>query len=175
MKAISLTQSISADSVDLLLDSFNSKVENVIDDICPMKVCKKNSRHKSCWRKSTAVQSMKRQCRKAERMWRKTKLDIHYSSYKDSFHAFNVELATVRQTFFKNLINSHLNNTRNLFATVERLTNPQFRFPVKCSPTANATSLLPSFLRIIIILERRLAYLLVMQRSHRFDRNFKKK
>ncbi len=36
MKAISLTSSISADSVDLLLDLFNSKVENVIDDISPM-------------------------------------------------------------------------------------------------------------------------------------------
>ncbi len=68
MKAISLTQSISADSVDLLLDSFNSKFKNVIDDIAPVKVRKKNGRHKSCWRKSTAVQSMKRQCRKAERM-----------------------------------------------------------------------------------------------------------
>ncbi len=31
-KAISLTPSISADTVDLLLDSFNSKVENVIRD-----------------------------------------------------------------------------------------------------------------------------------------------
>ncbi len=30
MKAVSLTPRISADSVDLLLDSFNSKVKNVI-------------------------------------------------------------------------------------------------------------------------------------------------
>ncbi len=103
MKAISLTPSISVDSVDLLLDSFNSKVENVIDDISPVKVCKKNGRQKSCWRKSTAVQSMKRQCRKAEWMWRKTKLEIHYSIYKDSLHAFNVEQATAKQTF-SNLI-----------------------------------------------------------------------
>ncbi len=114
MKAISLTPSISADSVDLLLDSFNSKVKNVIDDIAPIKVSKKNGRQKSFWRKSTAVQNMKRQCRKAERMWRKTKLEIHYSIYKDSLHAFNVELATARQTF-SNLINSNLNNTRTLF------------------------------------------------------------
>ncbi len=49
------------------------------------------------------------------------------------------------------------------------------RFPVKCSPTANATSLFPSFLKISIISERRLANLLVMQRSHRFDHNFKNK
>ncbi len=124
MKAISLTPSISADSVDLLLDSFNSKVENVIDYISPMKVCKKNGRQKSPWRKSTTVQSMKRQYRKAERMWRKMELEIHHSIYKDSLHAFNVELATARQTFFSNLINSNVNNTRTLFATVERLTNP---------------------------------------------------
>ncbi len=113
MKAISLTPSISADSVDLLLDSFDSKVKNVIDDIAPIKVSKKNGRQKSFWRKSTAVQNMKRQCRKAERMWRKTKLEIHYSIYKDSLHAFNLELATARQTFFSNLINSNLNNTHS--------------------------------------------------------------
>ncbi len=88
MKAISLTPSISADSVDLLLDSFDSKVKNVIDDIAPIKVSKKNGRQKSFWRKSTAVQNMKRQCRKAERMWRKTKLEIHYSIYKDSLQCF---------------------------------------------------------------------------------------
>ncbi len=101
---------------------------------------------------------MKRQCRKAEWMWRKTKLEIHYNIYKDSLHAFNVELATARQNFFSNLINSNLNNTHTLFATAEWLTTPQVRFPVKCSPRANAMSLLPSFLRRSIISERRLAH-----------------
>ncbi len=119
MKAI--TPSISADSVDLLLDLFNSKVKNVIDDIAPVKVSKKTGRQKSSWRKSTAVRSTKRQCIKAEQKWWKMKLKIHYSIYKDSLHAFNVELATARQIFFSsNLINNNLNNT--LFATVERLT-----------------------------------------------------
>ncbi len=119
-----------------------STFKNVIDDIAPIKVCKKTGRQKSFGIQSTAVQSMKRQCRKAERMWRKTKLEIHYSIYKDSLHAFNVKLATARQTFFLNLINSNLNNTRILFATVERRQTPppQVRFPVKCSPTANANA-----------------------------------
>ncbi len=82
-----------------------------------------------------------------KRMHASWKLEIHYSIYKDSLHAFNVELATARQTFFSNLRNSNFNNTRTLFATVERLTNPQVIFPVKCSPTANAMSLLPPFLK----------------------------
>ncbi len=54
MKAVSLTPRISADSVDLLLDSFNSKVKNVIDDIAPVKVSKTTGRQKSPWRNSTA-------------------------------------------------------------------------------------------------------------------------
>ncbi len=37
MEAISLTPSISPNSVDLLLDSFNLKVKNVTDDIAPEK------------------------------------------------------------------------------------------------------------------------------------------
>ncbi len=43
-------------------------------------------------------------------MWRKTKLEIDYSIFKDSLHTFNVEQATARQTIFLNLINSNLNN-----------------------------------------------------------------
>ncbi len=46
MEVISLTPSISADSVDLLLDSFNSTVKNVVDYIAPEKVIKKNGRQK---------------------------------------------------------------------------------------------------------------------------------
>ncbi len=72
---------------------------------------------------------MKRHFRKTERMWRKMKLEIHYGIYKDSLHAFNVELAGARQTFFSNIINSNLNNTLTLFATVVRLTNPPSQIP----------------------------------------------
>ncbi|XP_073804016.1 uncharacterized protein isoform X1 [Danio rerio] len=129
MKAISLAPSISADSVDSLLDLFNSKIENVINDIAPVKVKKMTGRQKGSWTRSPRVQMMKRQCRKAERMWRKTKLVVHYNIYKDSLHAFNMELNTARQTFFSSLINSNLNNARTLFATIERLTNPPSQIP----------------------------------------------
>ncbi len=44
-----------------------------------------------------------------------------------------------------------------------------------CSRTANAMSLLPSFQRRSVISGRRLAHLPVIQGSHRFDSNLKKK
>jgi len=124
MNSISLKPSISSDSVEFLLDSFNSKVKSVIDYIAPVKVMKNSGRQKAPWRNSTAVQNMKRQCRRAEHMWRKTKLVVHYNIYKDSIHAINKELGKARQIFFSNIINSNINNTHTLFATVERLTNP---------------------------------------------------
>ncbi len=100
--------------------------------------------------------------------------EIHYSIYKDDLHAFNVELATARQTFFSNFINSNLNNTRTLFATVEWLTNPPSQIPsemlsdIKCNEFA-------SFFSEKINNIRKEIGISVMQRSHRFDRNFKKK
>ncbi|XDV16949.1 hypothetical protein PO909_016432 [Leuciscus waleckii] len=150
MKAISLTPSISADSVDFLLDSFNSKVKSAIDDIAPVKVRKKSGRQKAPWRNSTAVQNMKRQCRKAERMWRKTKLVVHYNIYKDSLHAFNMELGKARQTFFSNIINCNLNNTRTLFATVERLTNPPSQIPSEMLSNSNVLNSLEADLLEVV-------------------------
>ncbi len=111
MKAVSLTPHISADSVDLL-DSFNSKVKNVIDDIAPVKSARRQADKNHLG--ENQQQSKKGQCRKAERMWGKTKLEIHYIIYKDSLHAFNVKLATARQTFLSNFVNINLNNTHNL-------------------------------------------------------------
>jgi len=78
MKAISLIPSISADSVDSLLESFYSKVQSVIDDIATLKVRKKSGRQKAPWRNSTSVQN-KRQFKKAEHMWRNTKLVLQYN------------------------------------------------------------------------------------------------
>jgi len=65
MEAISLKPSISADSVDFLLDSFNSKVKSVIDDIAPVKVRKNSGRQKAPWRNSTAVQNKKKTMQKS--------------------------------------------------------------------------------------------------------------
>ncbi len=98
---------------------------------------------------------------------KQSKLEIHYSIYKDSLHAFNVELATARQTFFSNLINSNLNNTRTLFATVERLTNPPSQIPSEMLSYSKCNEFASFFSEKM--------YFPVIQRSHRFDSNLKKK
>lgn len=43
-----------------------------------------------------------------------------------------MKLGIAKQTFFLNLINSNLNNAGTLFATVERIANPQWDFKWTC-------------------------------------------
>ena len=76
----------------------------------------------SPWRKAMTVKTEKRECRKAERSWRKTNLQVHFEIYKERLGLYNLELKYARQSFFSDIITK--NNTRVFFATVDRLTNP---------------------------------------------------
>ena len=67
----------------------------------------------------------KTECRKAERRWRKTKLKIHHDIYKEELFTYGLELKKARQSFFSDLINKNINNSRLLFSTIDRLTNPR--------------------------------------------------
>jgi len=100
MKAISLKPSISADTVDFLLNSFNSKVKNVIDEIASMKVRKKSGRQKAPWRNSAAVQIYEKTMRKSR---------AHVAEDTAWKPSFNVELGKARQTFqyYKKQLKQH--------------------------------------------------------------------
>ena len=68
--------------------------------------------------------SPQRECRKAERRWRKTNLNVDYDMFKEKLRTFNLELRNARQSFFSDIITKNSNNVRALFAAVDRLTNP---------------------------------------------------
>ena len=60
-------------NVDDLLNSYTSSVLKVLDTIAPVKVTMVRSMQKAPWRKEDSVQTQKRECRRAERKWRKSK------------------------------------------------------------------------------------------------------
>ncbi len=68
--------------VDILLDSFNTKVKNAIDGIAPLKVRTITGRRKAPWRKTAAVQSMKRTCIKLSICGKKHNLKFTITSIK---------------------------------------------------------------------------------------------
>ena len=135
IQAFSSSPALSWVSVNELVDEFNSKTTNVIDAIAPTKVKIVSGKKRSPWRNATLVRIGKRECRKAERRWRKTNLQVHYEIYKERLHIYNLELRNARQSFFSDIITKNNNNARALFATVDRLTNP----PVSVAPELLST------------------------------------
>ena len=123
------TPAVPSDSVNDLVHSFSSKAMNIMDNIAPMKVKVVSGKKKPPWRNATQVKAQKRECRKAERRWRKTKLQVHYDIYKESLHIYSLELKRARQSFFSEIINKNNNNAQTLFTVVDRLTNPSASVP----------------------------------------------
>ena len=101
-------------SVNDILENFNSTILNAIDSVAPVRSSTLSNKIKAPWRNSASVRSKKNSCRKAERKWRKTNLQIHYDIYKESLHSYNLELKRSRQSFFSDIISKNENNARAL-------------------------------------------------------------
>ena len=87
-----------------------------------------NSKMTPLW-KEESVRTQKRECRRAERKWRKSKL--HYEIYKEKLCVFNQTLRRTRKSYFSEIIKNCSNNSRVLFATLNRLTNPPVSLHLK--------------------------------------------
>ncbi|XP_072247605.1 uncharacterized protein [Leuresthes tenuis] len=145
-QVFSLTPALSGGSVSELVSSFNTKMLNVMDTIAPIKVKVISGRKKSPWRNSTLVKNGKRECRKAERRWRKTNLQVHYDIYKEKLHSYNLQLRNARKSYFSDIITKNSHNAQALFATVDRLTNP----PVSVANELHSTMACNDFAKFFI-------------------------
>ena len=145
MKMISFSR-ISSDNVDDLLSNFTSSVSYVFDNIAPVKVRMVKDRQKAPWRKEVSVRAQKNECRRAERKWRKSKLREDYKKYREQLGLFNMTLRRARESYFSEIITNCSNNSRVLFATVNRLTNPPHSLP----PELNSTSKCNEFAKFFI-------------------------
>lgn len=125
IQAFLAAPALTPNPVSNLVDTFNAKLTNFIAAIAPVKVKKTFGKEKAPWRNSPSVKLQKTECRKAERRWRKTKLKIHHDIYKEELFTYGLELKKARQSFFSDLINTNMNNSRLLFSAIDRLTNPR--------------------------------------------------
>ena len=127
---------------DDLLSSYTSSFLNVLDIIAPVKVRMVKSRQRAPWRKEESVRAQKRECRRAERKWCKSKLQIHYEVYKEKLCVFNQTLRRTRESYFSEIIKNCSNNSHVLLATVNRLTNLPVSLPLELISTFKVNELL---------------------------------
>lgn len=111
-----------ADTNDLA-NHFNSTCLATPDVIAPLKLRTKLSNKNQPWINDN-IRSQKRECRKAERRWKKSGLQVHFNIMKDLWFSFNHMIKEARRHYFSELIFINQHNPRFLFKTVDHLVNP---------------------------------------------------
>lgn len=124
-------ENASCSNVDDFLNSYTSTVLNVLDTMAPVRTKIVRNNQKAPWRSADSVRAQKGECRRAERRWRKFKLHVYYEIYRDMLRGFNQTLRKEREKYFSESIANCSNNSRVLFATVNRLTNPPAPLPLE--------------------------------------------
>ena len=109
--------------VNDLVTNLNTNLRTALDSVAPLKLKKVLAKQKAPWRNDEIIQ-LKRSCRRSERTWRKTKLQVHFDILKDLLSAFNKAIRNARKDHFSKLISTNSNNSRVLFSTIDSLINP---------------------------------------------------
>ena len=95
-------------------------MDNIMDNIAPLKFRKTTCKKKTPWKHNPSVKILKmdfchfllvflNSCRKTKRKWQKPKLQVHYQIHKDVLCKYNSEICIARQSLFYNFINRKAN------------------------------------------------------------------
>ena len=119
-----LTDSINPDilnhSIDQMVEAFNSELTVLLDRVARLK-SKKRPRSKPTPWMNENIHYLNRSCRKAERTWRKTKLQVHQDILKEKIANYNRAVRRERKIHFSKVITENSGNSRMLFSTIDRL------------------------------------------------------
>ena len=110
-------------SVNDMVQHFNLRLEAALDKVAPIKIKKKHNARGTPWI-NEHLRSLKKECRRLERVWRKNKLTIHLDILKYTTAKYNKAMRLARQAYFSGIINENKNNARALFSTIDHLLNP---------------------------------------------------
>ena len=107
---------------NFIVDNFNSRLKSTLDSVAPLLSKTVKTKPTPPWRKNNEIKELKRQCRSAERRWRKSKLTIHYEILRQQLKTYNNTVKKARISHFSQLITINKNNPRFLFSTFNILT-----------------------------------------------------
>ncbi|WP_141663724.1 hypothetical protein, partial [Candidatus Ichthyocystis sparus] len=127
--------------VESLTNEVNSALVSLLDSVAPVSTRTRRPKKSTPWF-TDETRDLKQACRKMERAWRKSKLEVFHLAWHDSVLNYKRALNTARTAYFSSLINNNKHNPRFLFNTVAKLTQkPQ---SVSCAPF-NANDFLDFF------------------------------
>ena len=108
------------DDVESLVHVFNTHCAAILDDVAPLVTRSVPAVSASPWI-NEEIRTLKRTCRKTERLWKATNLQVHRLYLKDLYSDFNVLVKNARAAYFSNLIATSKRNPRVLFKTINNI------------------------------------------------------
>ena len=119
-------------SVNDLVNNFNSTCSQILDSIAPFKI--KVAKPKTMLWQNNMTKEIKKQCRKAERKWKKDKLMSSHNNLRDLMFKYQSAVKNARSDYLSTLIATHSNNSREMFQTIQSVINPPPSQPIEASP-----------------------------------------
>ncbi len=108
---------------EVLIQSFNSHCLAILDEVAPVKSNIVSQKKHSPWI-NESIQSFRRKCRKAEKLWKSTHHEVHRLHLRELRASLNEMLRTARAQYFSKIISSNKNNSKILFDTINSIVSP---------------------------------------------------
>ncbi len=107
-----------------LVEIFNSACCTALNTVAPLKrkKCKVSSSPQPWFNAST--RTLRQECRRAERMWKKDGLQVSYQILKNCLTVYQNSVREAQSKYFSNLITKNANRPKVLFKTIHSVISP---------------------------------------------------
>uniref|UniRef100_A0A672ZSA2 Reverse transcriptase domain-containing protein n=1 Tax=Sphaeramia orbicularis TaxID=375764 RepID=A0A672ZSA2_9TELE len=122
--------------VDEFIQCFATHCSSVLDQVAPVKT--NVTRKWSCPWINENILNLRRTCRKTERLWKSTQLEVHRLHLKDLITSLNKMIKEARSSYFHKLIATNKKNPKVIFDTIQSIVSPAVpAAPVLCKADSN--------------------------------------
>lgn len=129
-----------ADEVNSLMHCLNSHCAATLDQVAPFKT-NYASQERSCPWINECILNLRRMCRKTERLWKSSRLEVHRLHLREQISHLNNMIKEARASYFYKLIASNKKNPKVLFDTINLMVSPAApATPVLCKINSNEFS-----------------------------------
>lgn len=106
---------------DELSSWFYNTCQTVLDSVAPLKTRQPKTKSEPWLNDET--RAVRRECRKAERKWKKDNLQVSFQILRDSWRLYQSTVMDTKRKYFANIIVSSCHKPRVLFKSLETLLN----------------------------------------------------
>jgi hypothetical protein len=134
------------DNLDELVDMYNDTLSKILDQHAPVQSKQVTIRHHAKWY-NDEIASAKKVRRRAEKKWRKNKLQVHLDVYKEECHKVRRLCRAAKQEYYKSKIEECGTDQKKLFRVTEELMHAanEAVLPSHSSPQALAEQFVEFF------------------------------